>query len=195
MDLMPYETRGLYGPDLGGPERFTAGTWVQRDICHHEPWPFTDDQFDFVICSHTLEDVRDPVWVCSELARVAKADYIEVPPRLEEQSYGFQGPWVGWGHHHWFTDLTDDGLEFVFKHHTIHGQPAAQFPASFRAGLTPEERVLSLWWQGTFSFRERLLLNAESLDPYLAAFVRDHAPVPEASGVLARIRRRTRARR
>jgi ubiquinone/menaquinone biosynthesis C-methylase UbiE len=46
------------------PEGFTRDTWVQRDICDHEPWPFEDRQFDFVVCSHTLEDVRDPVWVC-----------------------------------------------------------------------------------------------------------------------------------
>ena len=67
-------------------------TWIQRDICDREPYPFDDDELDFVICSHTLEDVRDPIWVCSEMARIAKAGYIEVPSRLEEQSYGFQGP-------------------------------------------------------------------------------------------------------
>ena len=54
-----------------------------------------DGFFDFAICSHTLEDVCDPVWVCEELARVAKAGYIEVPSRLEEQAWSFQGPWVG----------------------------------------------------------------------------------------------------
>ena len=62
-----------------------------------------------MICSHTLEDVRDPIWVCSEIQRVAKAGYIEVPSRLEEQSYGFQGPWVGWGHHHWLIEVHGTG--------------------------------------------------------------------------------------
>ena len=70
---MPYETRGLYGRDgPDGPERFSADTWVQRDICDREPYPFEDEQFDFVVCSHTLEDVRDPIWVCDEMVRVAK---------------------------------------------------------------------------------------------------------------------------
>src|SRR5689334_4849152 len=114
LDLMPYETRGLYGVEGEPPERFTADTWVVRDICDAEPSPFADDQFDFVVCSHVLEDVRDPIRVCSELARVAKAGYIEVPSRLEEQSFGFQGPWVGWGHHHWLIDVEGDSIEFVF---------------------------------------------------------------------------------
>src|SRR5258708_18990361 len=66
IDLLAYEERGLYGPEPDPPaERFTPATWVQRDICAREPWPFADGQFDFSVCSHTLEDVRDPVFACS----------------------------------------------------------------------------------------------------------------------------------
>src|SRR5919198_3858549 len=101
LDLMPYETRGLYGELDPAAERFSAETWVELDMCERTPWPFTDGQFDLAVCSHTLEDVRDPIWVCSELIRVARAGYIEVPSRLEEQAHGFQGPWVGWGPHRW----------------------------------------------------------------------------------------------
>src|SRR3954454_24781297 len=97
LDLMPYETRGLYGYEQGdrAGERFSAQRWVVRDMCDHEPWPFAGDQFDFAICSHTLEDIRDPISVCRELQRVAKAGYIEVPSRVEEQARGVQGDWVG----------------------------------------------------------------------------------------------------
>ena len=171
LDRMPHATRGLYGFDGDGPERFTAETWVQRDICAREPWPFDDDQFDFAICSHTLEDVRDPVWVCSELARVAKAGYIETPSRLEEQSYGVQGPWVGWGHHVWMMELVAGGVEFVLKHHVMHGRTTDHFPAGFLDTLAPAERVTSLFWEGTFSADERVMDDAEALDAYLADFV------------------------
>ncbi|MBA2505096.1 MAG: methyltransferase domain-containing protein [Thermoleophilaceae bacterium] len=175
IDLMPYDTRGLYGTEDGLEERFGAASWVQRDICAREPWPFADDQFDFAVCSHTLEDVRDPVFACSELARVAKAGYIEVPSRLEEQSYGFQGPWAGWGHHHWFCDVDENGIEFVFKHHVLHGRESDHFPAWFQQGLTPQQRVQSLWWEGGFRFGERVILEADELDTYLAGFVAEHA--------------------
>src|SRR3712207_3406144 len=73
MDLMPYETRGLYGRDGPLPERFSADTWILRDIWDREPYPFADKEHDFVVCSHTLEDVRDPVFVCREMVRIAKA--------------------------------------------------------------------------------------------------------------------------
>src|SRR3954464_7543467 len=143
LDLMPYETRGLYGYEQGdrAGERFGADTWVVRDMCAREPWPFDDEQFDFAICSHTLEDTRDPIWVCHELQRVARAGYIEVPSRLEERTYGFQGPWVGWGHHRWLCDVTDSRIDFVLKHHVIHGPEATHFPTSFYKPLTEEQTV------------------------------------------------------
>jgi hypothetical protein len=172
IDLLPYETRGLYGgkPDPAE-ERFRAETWVQRDICAREPWPFGDDQFDFAICSQTLEDVRDPIFACSELVRVARSGYIEVPSRVEEQTYGIQGPWVGWGHHHWLIDRTPDGLEFVFKHHIVHGKESHRFPAGYCDELSSEERAETLWWRDRFSFGERIIVDPGELDAYLTELV------------------------
>lgn len=167
LDLMGWETRGLYGGADPAAERFTAQTWVQRDICDREPWPFADGAFDFVVCSHTLEDVRDPVWVCSELSRVARAGYVEVPSRLEEQSFGVQGDWVGWGHHHWLIDVVDGGLEFVFKPHILVREDL-HFPAGFAAGLPGPERVETLWWEGEVRAWERVFVDA-SLDDWLRA--------------------------
>jgi hypothetical protein len=189
IDLMAYDGRGLYGdpPDPAG-ERFGASTWVQRDICAREPWPFQDRQFDFSICSHTLEDVRDPLFVCAELIRVSRRGYIEVPSRLEEQSYGFQGPWAGWGHHRWLIESEGDELTFVFKHHVLHNRPSDHFPADFHAGLSDEARVLAFWWQDSFSFRERVFLDAPALDAYLASFVTAHQP-PRRRRLGARLRR------
>lgn len=196
MDLEPYETRGLYGREGPLPEHFTADTWIRRDICDREPYPFGDGELDFVICSHTLEDVRDPIWVCSEMVRIAKAGYIEVPSRLEEQSYGFQGPWAGWGHHRWLIDVDDGRIDFVFKHHVVHNRDSDRFPPGFQQRLTSEQRVHTLFWEGSFDYRERVFVSAEQLDPYLADFVsanRHLVDVPPDSPVrraLAAARRR-----
>jgi hypothetical protein len=180
LDLMPYETRGLYGYDEGtrATERFTSETWIRHDICDRRPWPFADRQFGFAICSHTLEDIRDPVWVCSELQRVARAGYIEVPSRLEEQTYGVQGPWVGWGHHHWLveTDAEPPAIRFIFKHHILHGRPEMQFPLEFHAALAPEDKVQMLWWEGAFDAREVALIEEGDVDAFLAAPVAARAP-------------------
>jgi SAM-dependent methyltransferase len=177
IDLLAYEDRGLYGEPIDpAGERFSAETWVSRDICDRDPWPFADKQFDFAVCSHTLEDVRDPLWVCAELIRVARAGYIEVPSRLEEQSYGLQGPWAGWGHHRWLIDLDGDELTFAFKHHVLHNRPADRFPPEFHRMLSEQQRVLTLWWEGSFRFRERIFLDGPSLDAYLQEFVAANLP-------------------
>ena len=95
--------------------------WIEHDICAREPWPFAERQFDFAVCSHTLEDVRDPIWVAAELQRVAVAGYIEVPTLREELTYGIQGPWVGWGHHRWLV-LVQDPVDRV-RVQASRGQP------------------------------------------------------------------------
>jgi len=50
-----------------------------------EHLPFKDNSFDFVIASHVLEHSTDPVKFISELQRVAKAGYIEVPDAFMER--------------------------------------------------------------------------------------------------------------
>lgn len=50
-----------------------------------EDLPFKDDSFDFVIASHVLEHSKDPEKFLSEIQRVAKAGYIEVPDAFFER--------------------------------------------------------------------------------------------------------------
>jgi hypothetical protein len=171
IDLREYETRGEWGYD-GDPadERFSAGTWVARDICAHEPWPFADDQFDFAVCAHTLEDVRDPIAVCAELVRVARAGYIEVPSRLQEQTRGVHGDWVGWGHHHWLIDVDAEraDVRFVMKPHSLSRTDVQlAFPEGVAAKLTEEERIEQLWWEGAFTFHEDYFYDLEAHFAYL----------------------------
>jgi Methyltransferase domain len=176
IDVMPHASRGMYvrqgwaEPDPE-PERFSAETWVELDICQREPWPFADGRFDFVTCSQTLEDIRDPIWVCGEMARVARAGYVEVPSRLEEQSYGIQGPFVGWPHHRWLIESRGSHLEFVSKPSGLENRPATHFPAGFWESLSPEERVVTLWWEGTFTAAERIFSEGAEWEEHLEGFV------------------------
>ena len=184
IDLFPFQTRGEWGYEGDrAQERFSADTWVTRDICDHEPWPFEDKFFDFVICSQTLEDVRDPIWVCAEMVRIAKGGYIEVPSRLVEQSWGVHGQWVGWGHHHWIVDIDEaaNSVDFVFKHHIIHAPGPDHFAEGFFQTLTPEQRGQTLWWEGSFDFRERVFTNPAELHTYLRDFVAANGP-PGSAG-------------
>ena len=170
MDALPYERRGQLGSIGGDSERFDADTWVMRDFCDRKPWPFRDKEVDFVICSHTLEDVRDPIWMCSEFNRIANAGYIEVPSRLEEQTYGFQGPWTGWSHHRWLIDADQAANHIQFVHKSAVVERAdSHFPTDFRDKLSEAERVQTFWWEGSFDFGERLFWDPLEFDAWLAA--------------------------
>lgn len=50
-----------------------------------ENLPFADQSFDFIIASHVLEHSTDPVKFITELMRVGKAGYIEVPHAFAER--------------------------------------------------------------------------------------------------------------
>jgi len=201
MDLAPYETRGLYARkgwvagDGAEHERFDESRWIQRDICDREPYPFEDSEVDFVICAHTLEDVRDPQWVCGEMARIAKRGYIEVPSRLVEQTFGLEGAWAGWGHHRWICNVEGGGIEFVVKWPGLHTRPSALFPPELEQSLNDDERAQTLWWDGDFSHRERIFLDFDEMQAYLEEFVsrtETEREVP-GRGLAARLRRRARA--
>ncbi|EHN09180.1 hypothetical protein PAI11_39870 [Patulibacter medicamentivorans] len=188
IDLLPYETRGLYGHSAPADERFTADSWVQADICGPDPWPFEDDQFDVVLCSHTLEDVRDPVFVCRELSRVAKAGYVEVPAPIEDLTYGVQGHWVGWSHHRWISEVeaTPLGQGFVLTHkpHLLAAE-GRHLPPGTHERVPEDQRVLAWWWEGSIPARERVHVAAEEFDAWLAGLLADCAaaaavPVPRA---------------
>ena len=155
-----------------------------------------------MIRSHPFENIRDTFWVCSEMASVAKAGYIEVPSILEELCFGFRGPLVGWDHHRWLieTDQEEPRIEFIFKDHTLHSRPEAHFPAGFRELLSEEERVSTLWWEREFAFGERLFVEVGPADGYLQHLVRDEMakrpPLdpPEAPSPRARVGRLLRRR-
>lgn len=73
---------GLSGvTDLGG-----------RPIYHYEgkQFPFADQQFDYVICSHVIEHVIDPLLFMNEIFRVSGGrGYLEYPLSTYEYLYDF----------------------------------------------------------------------------------------------------------
>ncbi|MCW3013502.1 MAG: methylase [Solirubrobacterales bacterium] len=178
LDMRPYETRGVLGSYGPGPERFTKDTWHLADICARDPWPFADDQFDFAVCVLTLEDVRDPIGVCRELSRVAKAGYVEVPTVEAELIYNVEwtGPFLGHEHHRWFCDSDPEsdpgnpGLVFWHKSHMIHQDWRLRVLPRWRAQMSLEDHLIGLFWEGEITAREHFELGPD-LDA-LAARVR-----------------------
>lgn len=188
MDLSPYETRGYYNrtfarnnpyPPIGGTvEYFKRETWIQRDICDKQPFPFRDKELDFVVCSHTLEDIRDPLWVCAEMIRTAKAGYIEVPSRIWETCRGHEPGIAGLSHHRWLIDIEHDSIHFRQKLHRIHNWRYSLPPSVLRS-LTPDQSVQWLFWNDSFSYSEETLHGDGQLAE-LEAFVKRVRPYSPA---------------
>ncbi len=180
IDAVAYDQRAKLGRLELGQERFGPDTWVQWDLCAREPWPFGDGFFDFAVCSHLLEDVRDPLWVCSELNRVARAGYIETPSRVLEQSRGVEHPlYAGFYHHRWLVEEADGGLVFRLKPHSLHTLKAAIVAeVGVWREIAPRYRHLSLEWQDGFSFGEMLEFDEERVNQELIGFARQARRLP-----------------
>ena len=75
--------------------------------------PFADKSFDYIICCHVLEHAEDPALFLSELMRVGKAGYIEMPTEIGERLYG-------WPYHKWLINL-DTSDRLILKKKTEDG--------------------------------------------------------------------------
>ena len=144
-----------HGPhEPHGDARFTRRTWVTRDVCAREPWPFDAHRFDFAVCTR-LAELRDPVGVCAELARVARAGYVELPV-IEAELAGGDGRWL--------CDVGDAALVFTAKAAAVHTDPRVRVPRRRIDALEPAERVLALFWEDRLPARERLVEPAALVD-------------------------------
>lgn len=165
IDIVPLEEVSWEQTRGEGTSRLTKETYVQHDICSREPWPFADNQFDYVFCSHVLEDIRDPLWVCSEMVRVSKAGYIEVPSRLYEMTFNLEAKNLsGACHHRWLIDVHESKLRFTFKHFYIH----FPFINKNRKRLNPKDdaMLLRIVWEDQFDFFENWLLSGKDVFEY-----------------------------
>jgi hypothetical protein len=84
--------------------------YIKGNILKIEGWKAILDyvnlngKFDFVLCTHTLEDLLDPSFVIDMLQKVAKSGYISVPSKESEirKFYHSDFPnFMGCGHHFW----------------------------------------------------------------------------------------------
>jgi len=100
------------------PENFSDKTWIIHDI--KEKLPFKDKEFDFVICGHVLEDIKDPIFLANEIKRISKAGYFEFPNRAFEMRNNIDpfmnsDRYVGFCHHRWLISTTKSKLTFTPK--------------------------------------------------------------------------------
>jgi hypothetical protein len=155
VDLMSYETRTITCPDI--PEHFTRNDWIRADFCGHAFWDSIPDKaFDFITIGHTLEDIRDPLFVCSQMIRCGKAGYIEAPSKVRELSkLNAADSFPGYAHHRWIIEPMPDLSGLIFKAKlawAYHGD----FLGDARRHLTRDyfHHFSGYFWEGAFKYVE-----------------------------------------
>jgi hypothetical protein len=168
--------------------RYSADRWIQTDLCDRSSWPIPDKMFDFAVCSHLLEDLRDPIWVCSELVRIAKAGYIEVPSRVVEQSKGVENPrHAGFYHHRWLVSRNNNCLEFRHKPHVLHSvDKAVVTNVRSNRRINPEHAIVTLDWSGKFEAVEILEFDESKVIQELCAFASCARRLPQLTVKVSR---------
>lgn len=133
------------------------------DITNHVDWTvileyvFRMGKFDFCICTHTLEDIMNPVFVCQQIMRIALSGYIAVPSKYRELSR-FEGDYRGYIHHRWI---------FTIKNNVVIGFPKIGYLENcvlFNtiADLSENKSDLSFFWKDTLDI---VYLNNNFLGP------------------------------
>lgn len=178
VDIMPYATRGVFGSIGGEKEFFREETWYVHDVCSTRRLPFADKSVDFVVCSHVLEDIRDPLHLCAEMIRIGKRGYIEVPSRLVESIRGLEGRrYAGYYHHRWLIECTGNRLTFRHKPHSLHNSRKHYLPNLLLRRMKDEDRVTWLFWEQDFDYVEVIQLSSRKVEEDLELFAkRQHVP-------------------
>ncbi|HEY7626642.1 MAG TPA: class I SAM-dependent methyltransferase [Ilumatobacteraceae bacterium] len=153
-----------------------------------ESMPFADRVFDYAICSHVLEHVHHPDRVISELTRVAKAGYIEVPEAASAKIVDFPT-------HLWWVTRQDDVLVFTAKQ-TAYFDPdidryltasGLRQPLADLLDRNLEHRIIELPWRDSVACRVVGAPSSEMLAIADAAVVQHHAGQTLAGRVLTSV--------
>ena len=67
-------------------------------------------KFDYSICSHTMEDVFNPLELAKILQKISKRGYIAIPSKFNEFTKLFSNKYRGDAHHKQFFDVVGEEL-------------------------------------------------------------------------------------
>jgi hypothetical protein len=89
-----------------------AATYFTGNICDMRVWNLVLEhvkwhgKFDFLVCTHTLEDISSPKMVSNMFGKIANEGFIAMPSKFIELNKP-EGQWTGYIHHRWIYDLVD----------------------------------------------------------------------------------------
>jgi hypothetical protein len=141
------------------------------NICDINVWEEVQDyvkqngKFDFLVSTHTLEDISSPKMVSNMFGRIAKEGFIAVPSKYIELNKP-EGNWLGYIHHRWIYDLRDDQFIGYPKQPFLEHMPFVQEWASKNPYQGRDE--IQFFWKDVVDIK---IINDDYLGPTTAAVV------------------------
>lgn len=99
-------------------------------------------KFDFSICSHTLEDIFNPLDLITLLSKISNGGFVAIPSKYDEFSFLYQNPYRGNAHHKQFFDMINNELIIYPKFSWIENDSRSNELLSYDKG-----RELSFIWE------------------------------------------------
>jgi len=139
------------------------------DISHPNSWvPIFEyikenGKFDFCICTHTLEDIMNPGFVCEQICKISKEGYIAFPSKYRELCRNVDNDlynYRGYIHHRWIFTIRENDKKIVAfpKINYLDSQP------KFDQIVNPSNECcdLNFFWKENIEFE---YLNNNFLGP------------------------------
>ncbi len=130
------------------PPQASANHYFIGDICTPELWEKVlahvkkHGKWQYAICSHTLEDIVNPMYAAAMISQIAEKGIVITPSKFRE--FGrFQGKFRGYMHHFWIFDMLEGKYTCWPKHNFIEDERFDRLPERL-----PDNEELVIEWIG-----------------------------------------------
>lgn len=126
---------------------------MQLDICVFEEWKKLlsyveiNGMYDYAICTHTLEDVYNPLLALEFLPKIVKAGVITMPSMRTELSKVESNNWLGYIHHRWIFDIIDGSILLIPKLELLSSLVGNSIK------FIPEQEEIKYEWSGNIPYK------------------------------------------
>jgi len=122
--------------------------------------PFRDNEFDFVITSHVIEHVEDFQFFISEIERISKQGYIELPTRLGDNIV-----FENLNDHIWWFKYDDElNLFIVSKKNQILEPFVSVSTAKKLESIFRESLIMEIYWKDKVNYKIDSNLELKLID-------------------------------
>ena len=122
--------------------------------------PFRDNEFDFVITSHVIEHVEDFQFFISEIERISKQGYIELPTRLGDNIV-----FENLNDHIWWFKYDDElNLFIVSKKNQILEPFVSVSTAKKLESIFRESLIMEIYWKDKVNYKIDSNLELKLMD-------------------------------